>query len=347
MKEYEKKLMEQYCVEVNGLRKTRGGFLCDTKQGLLLLKELSSSEKKIDYMRFICEQLKENDFQAVDIIIPDSEGNNICGRREFGNFVLKKWFHGKECDIAREREIIESTKTLASLHKVLNEVSYQIVMQQKDLLVDKRWEDYCAGNLIENLERHNMELKKVRRYIRKRVEKGEFEFTYLKYFSSMYHYADSVVQRLCESGYLELYENAKNNYHISHGDYNYHNVMNVGQYMAVTNFEHFQIDIQVTDLYYFIRKIMEKKNWDVELGRKMLESYEEVKVLTNKEKEYIALRMAYPEKFWKITNFYYNSNKAWISEKNIEKLKISIQQQEKKYQFINEIFSFHFDEASI
>ena len=29
---------------------------------------------------------------------------------------------------------------------------------------------------------------------------------------------------------------------------------------------------------------------------------------------------SYPEKFWKIINYYFNSNKAWYSEKNEEKL---------------------------
>ena len=30
--------------------------------------------------------------------------------------------------------------------------------------------------------------------------------------------------------------------------------------------------------------------------------------------------ISYPEKFWKIVNFYYNTGKAWIPEKNMEKL---------------------------
>lgn len=42
-------------------------------------------------------------------------------------------------------------------------------------------------------------------------------------------------------------------------------------------------------------------------------------------------RLAYPEKFWKIANFYYNSGKAWIPEKYQEKLlKVNRQEQEKK-----------------
>ena len=65
--------------------------------------------------------------------------------------------------------------------------------------------------------------------------------------------------------------------------------------------------------------------------------------LREEEKEYIALRLSYPEKFWKCANTYYNSNKAWISSKSVEKLRLSIEQNEVKKAFLEQIFSFHLD----
>ncbi len=46
-------------------------------------------------------------------------------------------------------------------------------------------------------------------------------------------------------------------------------------------------------------------------------------------------RLAYPEKFWKIVNFYYNSGKAWIPDKNMEKLVKVMQQEKSKQAFLN------------
>jgi len=43
---------------------------------------------------------------------------------------------------------------------------------------------------------------------------------------------------------------------------------------------------------------------------------------------------SYPEKFWKIINYYFNSNKAWYSEKNEEKLKQLQNQEEIRKKFI-------------
>ena len=44
--------------------------------------------------------------------------------------------------------------------------------------------------------------------------------------------------------------------------------------MAVTNFEHLHIGIQAHDLYYFLRKIMEKYIWKQKTGQKILDAYE-------------------------------------------------------------------------
>ena len=49
-------------------------------------------------------------------------------------------------------------------------------------------------------------------------------------------------------------------------------------------------------------------------------------------------RLAYPEKFWKIVNFYYNSRKAWIPGKNQEKLEKLVAQEKEKQKFLDAVF---------
>lgn len=111
--------------------------------------------------------------------------------------------------------------------------------------------------------------------------------------------------------------------------------------IATTNFEHFVNDIQASDLYYFMRKVLEKHEWNTELGRAMLRVYQEIMPLSEEERDYLAIRFSYPEKFWKLINSYYHSNKAWIPEKDVEKLRTVIAQTERKKRFLESIFSFH------
>lgn len=342
MKDFECKLLEQYCVDVKSTRKLRGGFFCDTEQGNFKLKELSSSPKKIPYVYYLSEQLKESGFTQIDSIILDKNGNAVCGVHDFGNYILKQWYVGRECDINKEKEVVEAARTLAKLHNHLDLVSGQINKMQEDLLYDKRWDYFIKEPLTDEWERHNQELKKVRRYVRTRVNKGEFEYVYLQLFDEIYNLAEMITMRLADSGYQQLYEASVRCRKLAHGDYNYHNIMMAGPQMAITNFEKFHIDIQINDLYYFLRKIMEKKSWDISMGQKIIYGYDRIRPIDQVEREYIALRLTYPEKFWKTTNCYYNTNKALISPKNVEKLRISIEQMAIKREFVQRIFAFHF-----
>ncbi|MCI8293162.1 MAG: CotS family spore coat protein [Hespellia sp.] len=328
MKEYELEVLDQYDIEVRSTRKIRGAFFCDTNQGSLLLKEVHFSEKRAPLLYLLCEQLERNGYSNVDTPVLTKEGSYLSTYRDGTRYILKKWFSGKECDVKREQELIAAVRNLANLHQLMK-------------WENKEMKPFTGRNLQEEYVRHNKELRKVREFMRAKVNKGEFELLYLKYFEMMFEIAQNAQNRLQESGYEELHQKSMEEMWLVHGDYNYHNVLFLPGQLATTNFESFHTDIQMADLYYFFRKVMEKHRWKHSLGRKLLQNYCEVRSLSNAEQEYLAIRLSYPEKFWKTANSYYHSNKAWISEKSVEKLRICIEQTEEKMHFIDHIFSFH------
>ena len=122
-----------------------------------------------------------------------------------------------------------------------------------------------------------------------------------------------------------------------HGEYNYHNIIMTKEGIATTNFEKFRRDIQVEDLYYFLRKTMEKNGWKQDLGRRMIASYEEKRSLSEEERHLLYTLLLYPEKYWKQCNFYYNGKKSWMSSKSYEKLLRIRGQEEGRIQFLEMI----------
>ena len=104
------------------------------------------------------------------------------------------------------------------------------------------------------------------------------------------------------------------------------------------NFEKFVPDDPVRDLYLLMRKLLEKSNWSVVLGRELLSAYEELKPLSALSKIDLYYRLAYPEKFWKVANFYYNSGKAWIPGRNLEKLERVVEQEENRQILLDTLF---------
>ena len=56
-----------------------------------------------------------------------------------------------------------------------------------------------------------------------------------------------------------------------HGAYNYHSVLFCGGYLATVNFDRFHVGYQLIDLYQFIRKVMEKNNYNFDMAVKIIE----------------------------------------------------------------------------
>lgn len=244
--------------------------------------------------------------------------------------MLKRWCVGRECDIRKTGELLKASGNLAKLH----------------LLMQKEFENLvpAAPHLKDEYMRHNREFKKVRKFMRGVAPKGEFEFAFLKCFDKMYYWADAAFKELESSSYDDLYCKSIEQGYMTHGEYNYHNIImsqppsqNI---LMVTNFERFRRDVQAEDLYYFLRKVLEKQGWKERLGDNMLNAYSAIRPLSKEEIEYLKIRLIYPEKFWKVADSYYRSNKAWISIKSIEKINVAIRQTEEKERFLNHVFSF-------
>lgn len=339
MREYELEVLEQYDIEVKGTRKIRGAFFCDTKEGTMLLKEADVSDRRAPLLYTVLKNLEDAGYQNVDTPVHNKEDVLISVSRDGSRYMLKKWFSGRECDVKREYEVLQAGRNLAELHLKMqwSEIYEKIENIEENALIRPP----VGRHLKEEFLRHNRELKKVRSFIRGKVSKGAFEFLFLEYFDKMYLQAEQVIKRLEDSRYDSLYRETIENGRMVHGDYNYHNVLFTPEGIATTNFEHFRVDVQAQDLYYFLRKVMEKHQWQESLGRSLLEAYQSVRPLDSRELEYIALSLAYPEKFWKTANTYYHSNKAWIPEKNVEKLQTAIIQTEEKLRFLENIFTFN------
>ena len=331
MRENELEILQQYNINVKNTRKVREAVLCETDQGLFLVKELQFSEKRLSVLEYLNEHLRKRGCENIDWVLKNKEEQLFSVSEEGNKYFLKKWYYGKECDIHREKDILDGVKNLTHIHDALKEFPRET---EQGLVMNQ------AEDLREEYFRHNRELKKVRTFMRDRVGKGDFEIAFLKHFDFMYACADSALEQLKHSKYEQLLEESRRANTLVHGDYNYHNILMTCTGIATTNFEHVEANVQVTDFYYFLRKVMEKNRWDVKLGDRMLNCYQKYRTMQEGELEYIAICLAYPEKFWKAANSYYRSRKVWIPAKNLEKLELVIQQMEEKKDFLKTIFAF-------
>lgn len=327
MNERDLQVLEQYPFDVKVSWRTRGAFLLDTSVGRLSIQEFSGSTYKLEREQELLVHLRELKY-LVDRMVPDKEGQLATVYREYDRFVVKEALEGRECDTRSESEILKAASLLASLHRDLREFC---------MLSDADRLRLSAPDAVEELKRHNRELRKIYTFIRKKNRKNEFETAYVNCFPEIIKEAQEMECRLRESSYYKLRQKALDEGHFCHGEYLHHNILVQNGKMAVVNFGKFAVDVQVNDLYLFMRKILEKQHYDLRLGKRILQSYESVRELSEEEKEYLGIRIRYPEKFWKLANYYYNTNKAWIPGKHMEKLEKFLSQQEKRISFSDQL----------
>lgn len=327
MNERDLQVLEQYPFDVKASWRTRGAFLLDTSVGRLMIREFSGSTYKLEKEQELLKHLKDRGY-LVDRMEPDQEGRLATVYREYYKFVVKESLDGRECDTRSESEILKAASLLAGIHKDMRGCC-KIDVEDRQRL--------AAPHAVDEMMRHNRELRKIYTFIRKKNRKNEFESAYLNCFPEILKEAQEIEVELRNSSYEKLREQALLEGHFCHGEYIHHNIFVINGKMAVINFEKFALDVQVNDLYLFLRKILEKQNYDQRLGKKILQAYEELRPLSKAEKEYLGLRIRYPEKFWKLANYYYNTNKAWIPGNHMEKLEKFLSQREKRILFSDEL----------
>lgn len=343
MNEKSLEVLNQYDVKIMGCVRGRGGILVSTDKGEKLLLECSKQDKY--YLREDCitRAVKENGFENVDTYVRNSDNEIISVLPDEGRkYVLKDMYPGSECNVKNLQDIKASVSTMAKLHIALNAASSSLCINDSGVRLSR-------GSIKDTVVRHTRELKMAENYLKNKKRRTEYELTIYRQLGKFYSEARTAVDMLQNSEVEARLEKALDSNELVHGNFNYHNVIicdkpergnypagsnTSGVMTAVTNMEKCRIDCQIWDLYQFMRKILEKYNWDIDLAFKMLDEYDKVKPIEDGELKVLSVLFTFPEKFWKITNYYYNMNKAWVPPKSIEKLESCIAQNGRRLDFL-------------
>lgn len=316
-------LLDQYEIEVNRTWKGRGAILCESDQGLLIMKEYAGPVEKVKFQDYLLKHINESGAVRVESILRTKEGEMIVYDQDRVAYIVKTYCDGRECNHRDPQECGQAVRTLANLHKASDLSDCELLKEQPVFRIENEY------------EKHNRELKKVRKFLREKSQKTDFEIYLMRHYD---YFLDIALQITEELRYYALEEESYEFPIVCHGDYQYHNIIQTQAGSVLINFEKCVRDYPVRDLYLFLRKLLEKNNWSQTLGDLLLESYNKEKALTDRDYKQLYYRFSYPEKFWKIVNFYYNTGKAWIPERNMEKIEKLFAQEREKQLFLESIF---------
>ena len=317
-------VLEKYDLEDARISKGRQVLLCEKNQKLYGLKEYFGTEKKAQFLYRLGQYLRENGF-VMDGLIKTREDALLAEGVDGIFYTLHHWYRGRECDIKSRMEIMMAVSALARFHRLCRgfPVGEHLYGTMEDPL-----QEYA---------RHTKELKKIYRFVTKRKKKSEYEVLFLSCFQEFFKQCEEIQEQM-EQRQLHLSSEA---FHVCHGDFNHHNVLSVLGEPVFLHFEKAGYGLQIFDFCNFKRKVMEKYCWDESLGLEMLREYHRICPISEVEFWHMYYRLAYPEKFWKLADRYYVSNKAWISRQNYEKLEKELRQNPYRKQYMHRLLYFY------
>lgn len=322
-------VLEGYDLEVLRTWKVRGAILCEADKGLFILKEFGGRGEKLILQNAFLTFLKERGFSQAEEILKNKEGNLFSQDAEGCGYIVKTYVDGRECAVGKGTDSLTDAKTamgtLAKLHRISRDFK-----EIYDPLQEGQ-----SGFITQEFEKHNRELKKVRRFLKEKGQKSDFEHYLQKHYDSFLEQALTASDRLKEEAFQT------GNVLLCHGDFQYHNVL-FEKEAWIMNFEKCIWDNRTRDIYHFSRKVLEKCNWLPEIGKELMDAYEREYPLSAEDGRILYYRFCYPEKFWKIVNFYYNRGKSFIPDKNREKLEVLLYQEDCKRDFIKKVICNRF-----
>lgn len=182
----------QYNMTVDNVRKGRSGWICETSMGIVLLKEYRGTLKRLEFETQVLGQVSQDGLVQVDNYIPTAQKELISLGEDGTRYVLKHWFTDRECNLKDEKEIVQAVTQIARLHK-----SFQKIPKAKEWTMGS----IVMDSLEKEMERHNLELKRARNYIKNKRKKTEFERCMMGNYSMFYEQAAEACEGM---GHLNL-----------------------------------------------------------------------------------------------------------------------------------------------
>lgn len=319
-------ILDNYEFNVIRTQKGRNSILAETESGWVILKEYKGPAARLEVLDKLLTAVEECGFSRAERLIRNKEGEVSCKDQDQVSYIVKTWPGGKECSLKDGQECREAVGAMARLHAV---------MYQPQLASDG---GIRVTGLAEEYRKRNRELKRVRKFLREKGQKTPFEICLQQNFDQFLEEALAVTEEVESYGHFFHAQDIREAGSFCHGELTHHNLLNQNGFHIV-NFEKFAQDSQMRDLYLFLRKLLEKTNWSVPMARALLDVYDREKKLTVQDTLQLYYRFAYPEKFWKIVNFYFNNGKAWIPCRNMEKIEKLMSQKPSKKAFLEQTFS--------
>lgn len=320
------KIALDFNCRVKDWKPLRSVFLVYTDKGIKIIKESKKEPEKLLYIHGLKEYLYNKGFYNLDRFLPSYLGLPFL-IYENRIFVMEDFILGRECSFSNPYDRDGAMRTLAKLH-ICGEgyVAPLGAAERKDI---GKWEKYYLRKIND--------LQNSKREVSTKKKKDEFDKMFLRDVDFFIEMAWMAYDTLKNSKYKQISKAAETKCPICHHDYTYHNII-IGEngIVNVIDFDYSCHELPIYDIAAVILRVMRRLSYDLDTALTMLYDYDGIRSISNNELPLLMSLLEFPQKFWRLTNRYYEGKDGWSQKKFIGKYLEIIDDKEFMIDFLRE-----------
>ena len=119
MEEKIKDVLDAYTFQTTRVCRGRGAFICDTDQGMKIVKAYHRSPQRLEFEQLVKYTIRDRGYYYVDQLLPNKEGQYLNNNKDGQMYTVRDWFEGRECDVKNAADVLAAVRQLAVLHMLM------------------------------------------------------------------------------------------------------------------------------------------------------------------------------------------------------------------------------------
>lgn len=310
-------------VKVKDIIPLRKVFIIVTDEGKKILKRVDESNDRLEFLYKVTTEIKRNFKNILTYNVIDNKAYiEWLGEK----YILMDLVEGREVTYTNPLEIKYCAEALAKFHKASKMILKNISSEEETIYKG----EYLPMKFMKDID--------VLYQLKQRV--GGYK--YLNKFDTLFmdnieYYIKDLkkalkILALCD--YKEIIQNKKMNV-LCHNDLAHHNFIINNDEVSIIDFDYCSFDIRTIDIANFILKVIKNQDFDKEKVKIIINSYDSIERLDNKEIKLIYSILSYPRDFVTIVKDYYFKQKSWDEDVFISRFKEKIDNEVSRRDFLD------------
>ncbi len=318
-----KQIIKKFGLTANKIIPLRAVYLIDSQDGLYCMKKIDYKKDKLLFIYGAKNHLIKRGFSNIDRY-------RVIHQKPFVQYndavyIMTKYIIGRECDFYNPIEVKQAAENLARFHRASE--GYKAPKGSKKKSDMGKW--------IKIYLKRCEDLIYMKNLVKMKSQKNQIDTLFLRNVDEYYNMGISAVQMLEKNGYFEQVEEENKKRSFCHHDYTYHNIIVDHQKKQhIIDFDYCKYELTCYDLAQFIMRNMRKCYWDFNRAMELVENYNEIKMVSDRELKLMGSLFQFPQRFWRIASRYYYEKYDWSEDLFIEELEKIIEHKPFKIDFL-------------